>query len=86
MTKSLNLERRDGGQHCFFKKDEYLPLRGEGILGVGGFGQVGKVFSLIRFKKYARKRVLTAAAFDAKNAAAQRAFIKEIGILKRLKH
>jgi hypothetical protein len=86
MTKSLNLEKREGGQHCFFKKNEYLPLRGEGILGVGGFGQVDKVLSLISFKKYARKRVLRTAAFGGRNAAAQRAFIKEIEILKRLKH
>jgi hypothetical protein len=86
MTKSLNLEKREGGQHCFFKKDEYLPLRGEGILGVGGFGQVDKVLSLTSFKKYARKRVLRTAAFGGRNASAQRAFIKEIEILKRLKH
>jgi serine/threonine protein kinase len=86
MTKSLNLEKREGGQHCFFKKNEYLPLRGEGILGVGGFGQVDKVLSLISFKEYARKRVLRTAAFGGRNAAAQRAFIKEIEILKRLKH
>ncbi|KEQ74761.1 kinase-like protein [Aureobasidium namibiae CBS 147.97] len=86
LTKSLNLEKREGGQHCFFEKDEYLPLQGEGILGVGGFGQVDKVLSLISFKKYARKRVLRTTAFGGRNAPAQRAFIKEIEILKRLKH
>jgi hypothetical protein len=86
MTKSLNLEKREGGQHCFFRKNDYLPLQGQGILGVGGFGQVDKVLSLISFKKYARKRVLRATAFGGRNAAAQRAFIREIGILKRLKH
>jgi serine/threonine protein kinase len=83
MTKSLNLEKIEGGQHCFFRKNEYIPLRVEGLLGVGGFGQVDKVLSLISFKSYARKRVSRA---SDRNAAAQKAFIREIGILKRLKH
>ncbi|CAD0112245.1 unnamed protein product, partial [Aureobasidium uvarum] len=85
-TKSLNLEKREGGRHCFFRKNEYIPLKPEGFLGAGGFGQVDKVLSLISFKRYARKRVLRTAAFDGRNATAQKAFIKEIEILKRLSH
>jgi serine/threonine protein kinase len=86
MTKSLDLEKGDRGQHCYFRKGEALPLEMKGILGSGGYGQVDKVLSLISFKQYARKRVLRSAAFRGRKKEEVKQFVSEIEILKRLKH
>lgn len=86
MTKSLDLEKGDRGQHCYFRKGETLPLEMKGILGSGGYGQVDKVLSLISFKQYARKRVLRSAAFRGRKKEEVKQFVSEIEILKRLKH
>jgi hypothetical protein len=39
LTKSLDLEKGDRGQHCYFRKGESLPFEMKGILGSGGYGQ-----------------------------------------------
>jgi hypothetical protein len=39
LTKSLDLEKGDRGQHCYFRKGEPLPFEMKGILGSGGYGQ-----------------------------------------------
>jgi hypothetical protein len=86
MTKSLDLEKGERGQHCRFKEEEALPFERKEILGSGGFGQVDKVVSLISFKVYARKRVRRSVAFKGPKSNDMKLFIREIEILKRLKH
>jgi tetratricopeptide (TPR) repeat protein len=85
LTKSMDLEKGQTGQHCHFDEDGTLPLQEQGILGTGGFGQVDRVTSLISFKTYARKRVRRSHAFrDRKDHI--NLFIDEIQLLKRLRH
>jgi tetratricopeptide (TPR) repeat protein len=85
LTKSMDLEKGQTGQHCYFDESDTLPLQEQGILGTGGFGQVDKVTSLISFKTYARKRVRRSLAFRSRKDHMQ-LFIDEIQLLKRLKH
>jgi hypothetical protein len=86
MTKSLDLEKGDKGEHCHFRHGESLPFEEKGILGTGGFGQVDRVLSLISFREYARKRVPRSTIFGGRSAENVKRFIAEIEILKRLKH
>jgi TolA-binding protein len=93
MTKSMDLEKGERGQHCYFRQDEPLPLEMKGILGSGGFGQVNRVLSTISFQEYALKRVSRSAVFSGRTeednrrrAECVKQFIAEIGALKRLKH
>jgi TolA-binding protein len=93
MTKSMDLEKGESGQHCYFRQDEPLPLKMKGILGSGGFGQVDRVLSTISFREYALKRVPRSAVFSGRTeedirrrAECVTQFIAEIGALKRLKH
>jgi hypothetical protein len=66
MTKSLDLEKGDKGQHRHFHHDESLPFEEKGILGTGGFGQVDRIRSLISFREYARKRVPRSTIFGGR--------------------
>jgi hypothetical protein len=86
LTQSMDLERGEKGQHCYFRKGDTLPLETKGILGSGGYGHVDRVLSLISFKEFARKRVLRSAAFRGRKKEDVKQFIAEIEILKRLKH
>jgi Tetratricopeptide repeat/Protein kinase domain len=86
MTKSLDLEKGDKGQHRHFRHDESLPFEEKGILGTGGFGQVDRILSLISFREYARKRVPRSTIFGGRRTEDVKRFIAEIEILKRLKH
>ncbi|KAF2801441.1 kinase-like protein [Mytilinidion resinicola] len=86
LTKSIDLERGEHGQHRHFEQGESPPLESKGILGNGGFGQVDIVLSQISFKEYARKRVLRSSAFSDRRKEGIQQFIAEIQILKRLKH
>ena len=86
LTKSMDLERGERGQHCYFKRDEPLPFKTQGVLGTGGFGQVDKVVSMTSFREYARKRVLRGVAFGSRRREVVTRFIAEIEMLKRLKH
>jgi len=86
MTKSMDLEKGEGGQHCFFRQDETLPLQMKGFLGSGSFGQVDRVLSLISFREYALKRVLRSTAFSGRGTECVKQFIAEIRALKRIKH
>lgn len=36
ITKSIGLEKSEGGQHCYFRRDEPLPFEVKGILGSVG--------------------------------------------------
>jgi tetratricopeptide (TPR) repeat protein len=86
LTKSMDLEKGERGQHCYFKRDEPLPFEVQGVLGTGGFGQVDKVVSMISFREYARKRVLRNIAFGSRRMEDITRFVAEIEMLKRLKH
>jgi hypothetical protein len=86
MTKSVDLEKGEKGQHCFFREYEPLPLEIKGILGSGGFGQVDRVLSLISFREYALKRVLQSTAFGGRGTECVKQFMAEIKALKRIKH
>jgi serine/threonine protein kinase len=86
LTKSIDLEKSDGGQHRHFKVDEPLPFESKGTLGAGGFGQVDKVLSLISFKEYARKRVPRKIALGGRGIEALKGIIAEIEIMKKVKH
>ena len=86
LTKSMDLERGEGGQHCSFQPKDHFPFETKGVLGSGGFGQVDKVLSLISFIEYARKRVSRKSVFGAQGTENEKNFVAEIEILKRLKH
>lgn len=86
LTKSIDLEKGEAGKHQHFAKGELLPFQTLGILGTGGFGQVDRVRSTISYKEYARKRIRRRNVFGNDPAAAVKAFIGEVEILKRLKH
>jgi hypothetical protein len=86
LTKSMDLEKGDLGEHCYFESGEALPLERKGILGKGAYGQVDKVLSLISFREYARKRVLRSTIFRGRKKEDVTRFVAEIEILKRLKH
>jgi hypothetical protein len=86
MTKSMDLEKGEAGQHCNFQRHEPLPFEEKGILGSGGYGQVDKILSLISFREYALKRVPRTTVFGGRRTEDIKRFIAEIEILKRLKH
>ncbi|KAF2183105.1 kinase-like protein [Zopfia rhizophila CBS 207.26] len=86
LTKSMDLERGEKGQHYYVKRDERLPFERKTVLGVGRFSQVDKVVSLISFKEYARKRVRRGSVFGSQLTKDMKHFTTEIEILKRLKH
>jgi serine/threonine protein kinase len=86
LRKSIDLEKGESGQHCYFKQGESLPFEQKGIMGTGSFGQVDKVLSLISFKEYARKRVLRSVAFRGLRKEHVQQFIAEIQTLKRLEN
>jgi hypothetical protein len=93
ITKSMDLEKGERGQHCYFRQHEALPLEMKGILGCGGFGRVDRVLSTISFREYALKRISRSAVFSGRTeeenrrrAESVKQFIAEIGALKRLRH
>jgi TolA-binding protein/tRNA A-37 threonylcarbamoyl transferase component Bud32 len=92
MTKSMDLEKGEEGQHCHFREQEPLPFEMRGNLGSGAFGQVDRVLSTISFQEYALKRVSRSNIFRGRTVDIQRKracveqFIAEIKVLKRLKH
>ncbi|KAK5011660.1 hypothetical protein LTR28_009894 [Elasticomyces elasticus] len=86
LTESMDLERGEQGQHCYFQRDGLIPFDTKGVLGSGGFGQVDRVLSSISFKEYARKTVRRRTAFRARGTEQVKSLIAEIQILKRLKH
>jgi serine/threonine protein kinase len=86
MTKSVDLEKGEKGQHCFFRENELLPLEMKGKIGSGGFGQVDRVVSTISFQQYALKRIFRSKVFQGKKIEYVQQFIAEIEILKRLTH
>jgi tetratricopeptide (TPR) repeat protein len=92
ITKSMDLEKGEKGQHCYFRLNEPPPLQMKGILGSGGFGQVDRVVSTISYREYALKRVSRNTVFNGRVSNGRQRkewvtqFIAEIGILKRLRH
>ncbi|KAI9805620.1 MAG: hypothetical protein M1833_005112 [Piccolia ochrophora] len=85
LTKSIELEKGDGGQHRNFSREEPLPFRTVAVLGSGGYGKVDKVLSTISFREYARK-LIKRRAFFRKAQGEMEAFTAELSVLKRLKH
>jgi hypothetical protein len=86
LTKSMDLERGEDGQHCYFQRNDGLPFETICVLGSGGFGQVDKVLSLISFREYAVKRVPRKSVFGTRGSENVKSLVVEIEILKRLKH
>jgi hypothetical protein len=86
LTKSMDLERGEDGQHCHFLRNDDIPFETKCVLGSGGFGQVDKVVSLISFREYARKRVPRRSVFGTRENQNVKSLVTEIEILKRLKH
>lgn len=86
LSKSMDLERAEGGQHCFFQQGDSFPFERKEILGRGGTCVVDKVFSQFSQREYARKRMLRKAAFRGEEKEQMKKFIAEIEILKRLRH
>ena len=86
LTKSMDLERGEDGQHCYFQRNDGLPFETICVLGSGGFGQVDKVLSLISFREYAVKRVPRKSVFGTRGSENVKSLVIEIEILKRLKH
>jgi len=82
----MDLEKGDKGHHCHFRHNEPLPFKEKGIIGIGGFGQVDRVLSLLSFKEYARKRVPRSTLFSGRRTEDVKRSIAEIEVLKRLKH
>jgi hypothetical protein len=86
LTKSMDVEKGENGQHCFFEQGDFIPFETKAVLGRGGYGQVDKVLSTISFREYARKRVLRSHVFRGWRKEDVHDFITEIEILKRLEH
>ena len=86
LTKSMDLEKGEDGQHCYFQRNDRPPFRTKCVLGSGGFGQIDKVFSSISYREYARQRVLRNSVFVARGMENVKNFVAEIEFLKRLKH
>lgn len=45
MTKSIDLEKGDDGQHCRCQQGKIIPLEPKSLLGTGGFGKIDRVLS-----------------------------------------
>jgi serine/threonine protein kinase len=85
-TKSIDLEKGENGRHRHFKRGDVLPFQDGDILGTGTYGRVDKVLSLISYKHYARKRVYRQHAFANKSRNLIGDFIREVHLLKHMKH
>ncbi|KAF3926556.1 Ankyrin-3 [Arthrobotrys entomopaga] len=91
LTKAIDLEKGERGRHRHFGPDEPLPFRSKGPLGVGGFGAVDRVVSVVSGKEYARKRLPRGAVGKGGGAGPRakehmKAFKAELEVLKRLRH
>ena len=86
LTRLLDLEKGEHGQHLHFSKGEMLPFEFKGVLGTGSFGQVDRVLSCVSYKEYALKRIHRAKAFGPDSSKAVKQFVVEINTLKRAKH
>jgi hypothetical protein len=85
LTKAIDLEKGELGQHRYFGEGEPLPFKVLGILGKGGYGQVDKVLSLTSYNEYALKRVRRRKFFTQAKER-MKDFERELEVLKRLKH
>ncbi|KAH0536387.1 hypothetical protein FGG08_006737 [Glutinoglossum americanum] len=81
LTKAIDLEKGELGEHRSFADDERLPFEARAILGWGANGQVDKVLSLLSFNEYARKRIRRRVLPEV-----TKAYERELQILKRLSH
>lgn len=86
LTKAVDLEKGERGEHCSFARGEPLPFKFEEKLGSGGFSQVDKVLSLISYKHYALKRIRRQTRFWGRSVEDMREFAEKVKIVKRLKH
>jgi ankyrin repeat protein len=81
LTKAMDLEKGELGEHRSFADDERLPFETKAILGWGANGQVDKVLSLLSFNEYARKRIRRRVSPEV-----TKAYERELQVLKRLNH
>ena len=51
LTRLIDLEKGEHGQHLHFSKGEMLPFEFKGVLGMGSFGQVDRVLSRVSYKE-----------------------------------
>ena len=86
LTKSLDLEKGENGEHVHFGNNDNLPFESKGVLGTGGYAQVEKIFSYISCKEYAVKKFRRRPFFGNNSARDMDLFISEIRTLKRAKH
>ncbi|KAK3902442.1 ankyrin repeat-containing domain protein [Staphylotrichum tortipilum] len=91
LTKGVDLEKGERGKHLHFGVDEVMPFESKGGLGAGGFGNVDRVVSRVSGKEYARKRlprgiIKGTGRAGPKAGVHMRAFLGELGVLKRLRH
>jgi hypothetical protein len=85
-TKSIDIEKGDGGAHRHFAKGVPIPFETGGILCSGGCGQVGRVISLISYKEYTRKCIPRKVMFASKTVTAEKQFAEEVLVLKLFKY
>jgi serine/threonine protein kinase len=85
LTKAMDLERSQRGEHVHFGHGEVIPFETLEILGKGAFSQVDKVKSLISHRVYARKRMPRSRNFGGAKEA-MKLFEGELSVLKRLRH
>ncbi|KAI9700067.1 MAG: hypothetical protein M1836_002601 [Candelina mexicana] len=86
LTKAIDLEKGEDGEHRYFADGEPLPFERKAVLGQGGFSQVDKVLSRISHKEYARKLIHRASRSFEGRKQRMESFEKELKILKALKH
>ncbi|EPS38648.1 hypothetical protein H072_7646 [Dactylellina haptotyla CBS 200.50] len=91
LTKAIDLEKGERGRHRHFGPEEPLPFKSKGSLGVGGFGAVDRVVSVVSGREYARKRLPRGPVGKGGGAGPRakehmKAFKAELEVLKRLRH
>lgn len=85
LTKSIDLEKGEQGEHRSFAQGEFFPFESKGVLGFGAFSTVDKVVSLRSGSQYAQKRIRRGDSFH--NAVINmESFSKELQVLKRAQH
>ncbi|KAF2500707.1 kinase-like protein [Lophium mytilinum] len=87
LTKSMDIEKGERGRHMHFGPGELIPFESKEVLGLGRYGEVDRVISLISHKEYARKQISRRLAFGDKwKREAVAAFAREVSILSSLHH
>ncbi|KAH0548623.1 hypothetical protein GP486_007833 [Trichoglossum hirsutum] len=85
LTNAPDLEKGKEGKHQNFAGDQPLPFESRANLGVGSFGQVDKVVSVVSRKEYARRRIHRREIFEQAQMSME-SYINELEVLKRIQH